>query len=281
MATTTEVVKQQVQTAAATAGNGGGQQTVFDLIKRQQPAIELALPKHLSGDRFARIALTLVRSTPKLLECEPMSFVGALMVSAQLGLEPGPPLGLSWIIPRYNSKTRKQEATWQIGYKGVVKLFQQSGQFKSIQARAVGENDFFEYEYGLDDRLVHRPADDDPGRSVRWYSVAKFKDGGHAFVVLNREQVEKYRARGEDGPAWKTDYDEMACKTTILRLAKFLPLSPELEQALQTDSRVYTTIEPNMAELPALEAGSGADAGGGEPTGSPDPDYPPGQEPFE
>jgi recombination protein RecT len=163
MASTTEIVKQQVGQAAATAGNGGGQQTVFDLIKRQQPAIELALPKHLSGDRFARIALTLVRSTPKLLECEPMSFVGALMVSAQLGLEPGPPLGLSWIIPRYNSKTRKQEATWRIGYKGVVKLFQQSGQFKSLQARSVGEHDFFDYEYGLEDRLVHKPAEDDPG----------------------------------------------------------------------------------------------------------------------
>jgi recombination protein RecT len=250
--TSTDVVRQQVQEAAV-AGGGDGQ-TVFDLIRRQQPAIEMALPKHLTGDRFARIALTLVRQTPKLAECEPMSFVGALMVSAQLGLEPGPPLGLSWIIPRYNSKTRKLEATWQIGYKGVVKLFQQSGQFVSIQARAVGENDEFEYAYGLDDILIHRPADD-PGRSVRWYAVAKFKDGGHAFVVLNRAQVQQRRARGQDGPAWKTDYDEMACKSCVLALARWLPLSPELERAIAGDSRSYGEIKPDMlADLPALEA---------------------------
>lgn len=262
---TTEVVKQQVQQAAVSAGNGNGQPTVFDLIKRQQPAIELALPKHLSGDRFARIALTLVRSTPKLMECEPMSFIGALMVSAQLGLEPGPPLGQSWIIPRFNKKIGKLEATFQFGYKGVAELFRRSGQFKSLEARAVHENDEFDYAYGLDKFLRHKPTLTNPGESYAWYALAEFKNGGSAFVVLGRDEVERRRKRGDDGPAWRTDYDAMASKSAVMALAPWLPLSPELERQISADNRVFATIEPNMADLPALPAGdvSGAETGDG------------------
>lgn len=248
-----EHVRSQVSAAAASNGDGP---TVFDLIKRQQPAIELALPGHLSGERFARIAMTLVRSTPKLLECEPMSFIGALMVSAQLGLEPGPPLGLSWIIPRKNSKTGKTEANFQLGYRGVRELFSRSGQYKSLQARAVHRNDEFSYEYGLEPFLKHKPLlEGDRGPAFAWYAVAQFKNGGNAFIVLSRDDVEKRRKRGQDGPAWRTDYDAMACKSAIMALAPWLPLAPELERALATDGRTYTTVEPNMADLPAITSG--------------------------
>jgi len=250
-----EQVRTQVQAVAA--GNGEGA-TVFDLIKRQQPAIELALPSHLSGERFTRIAMTLVRTTPKLLECEPMSFIGALMVSAQLGLEPGPPLGLSWIIPRKNRSTGKQEANFQIGYKGVRELFSRSGQYKSLQARPVHRNDEFDYAYGLEPHLTHKPIlEGDRGPAYAWYAVAQFKDGGNAFVVLSRDDVEARRKRGQDGPAWRTDYNAMACKSAIMALAPWLPLSAELERALAADGRTFTQVQPNMADLPMIEAGSG------------------------
>jgi recombination protein RecT len=260
--TSTDVVRQQVQEAAV-AGGGDGQ-TVFDLIKREEPRIMAALPEHLRGERFNRIAINLVRKTPRLLECDPMTFVGALMVSAQLGLEPGPPLGLSWIIPRRNRKAGgRWEAHFQFGYKGVIELFRRSGQFKSIAARAVKENDEFSYSYGVgpgddDEHLVHRPLlKGNRGESYAWYAIAKFKNGGHAFVVLGRDEVEKRRARGEDGPAWRTDYDAMASKSCVMALAPWLPLSPELELQLAADGRRFVDIKADMiADIPALEAGS-------------------------
>jgi recombination protein RecT len=257
--TSTDVVRQQVNEAALAGGTD--QPTVFDLIKRQQPAIEMALPAHLSGDRFTRIALTLIRKTPKLLECEPMSFVGALMVSAQLGLEPGPPLGLSWIVPYYNKNTRKLEAEFQMGYKGIIKLFQQSGQFRSIKARTVHQNDEFSFDDGLNDELVHRwKLDEDRGPAIAYYAIAKFLNGGHEFIILSKADVEKRRARGQNGPAWRTDYDAMGMKSAIRALAPWLPLSPELERALAGDERTYSEIKPDMlADLPELEAGDDAD----------------------
>lgn len=258
--TSTDVVKQQIQEAAVKGDSD--QATVFDLIKRHKGALEMALPRHLQGDRFARIALTLVRSTPKLAECEPLSFIGALLVAAQLGLEPGPPLGLSWILPYYNKANRQLEAQFQLGYKGIIELYRRSGQYQSIQAREVCENDKFSYRYGLDDELVHEPPlREERGASFAWYAVAKFQNGGHAFVVLSRDQVEARRKRGQDGPAWRTDYDAMARKSAVRALAPWLPLSPELERQLSADGRTFREIGPDLVDPPALESGDGGEGG--------------------
>ena len=51
--------------------------------------LALALPKHMTADRLARIALTEVRKVPKLAQCDQTSFLGAIMQCASLGLEPG------------------------------------------------------------------------------------------------------------------------------------------------------------------------------------------------
>ncbi len=47
----------------------------------------LALPKHMTADRLARIATTEIRKVPKLASCDQASFLGAIMQCAQLGLE--------------------------------------------------------------------------------------------------------------------------------------------------------------------------------------------------
>src|SRR2546430_2149817 len=126
--------------AAGASGNSGAP-TVFDLIKRQQRAIETALPRHLDGDRFTRIAVTTLRSTPGLAKCDAMSFLGALMVSAQLGLEPGGPLGQAYLIPFNN------QVQFILGYRGIIELARRSGQLSSIEAHEVCEKDEFSYSY--------------------------------------------------------------------------------------------------------------------------------------
>ena len=49
-------------------------------------AVELgrALPEHMRAERLVRIALTCIRQTPKLANCTPESFLGALFTAAQL-----------------------------------------------------------------------------------------------------------------------------------------------------------------------------------------------------
>ncbi|WP_198647329.1 recombinase RecT, partial [Escherichia coli] len=104
----------------------------------------LALPKHMTADRLARIATTEIRKVPKLASCDQASFLGAIMQCAQLGLEPGGALGHAYLIPF--DKRQKVNGRWEtvsteaqliIGYRGMIDLARRSGQILSISARTV------------------------------------------------------------------------------------------------------------------------------------------------
>lgn len=219
-------------------------QTIQELFKRMEPEIAKALPKHITVERLTRVALTEVRKNPKLLECTTQSLLGALMLSAQLGLEPGI-LGHAYMIPYYNGKTKAQEVQFQIGYKGYLDLVRRSGELRTIDVHEVCKNDFFEYEYGLEPKLRHKPVLDNRGEPYCYYAVAHFKDGGFSFLVLSVSDVEKFRKRSKSpdfGP-WGTDYDAMAKKTVIKQLCKFLPLSPEIQRGIVQDETTKKEYE--------------------------------------
>jgi recombination protein RecT len=238
------------QREKAENGNGNGEvaqrepQTIAAFIEVMKGEMARALPRHLNADRLARIALTEVRRTPLLARCSQQSFGGALMTCAQLGLEPGV-TGEAYLLPFRNSRKNTYEVQLIIGYQGMAKLFWQSPLAKSLDAQAVYEHDEFDYEYGLEPRLRHKPSlSADRGEAIAYYAVATMTNGGAAFVVLSRSDIEKIRIRSrakDDGP-WKTDYDAMAKKTCVRQLFKLLPRSPELAQALAQDETVRTDM---------------------------------------
>ena len=211
-------------------------QNIQDLFKRMAPAIAKVLPKHIKSDHLLRVALTEIRKNPKLLECSSQSLLGALMLAAQLGLEPGI-LGHAYLIPYYNSKTRSTEVQFQIGYKGYIDLVRRSGELQTLDVHEVCRNDVFEYEYGLTPKLMHRPALENRGEPYCYYAIAKLKDGGFSYLVMSVQDIEKFRKRSKSpdyGP-WVTDYDAMAKKTVIKQLAKYLPLSTEIQTQIVQD----------------------------------------------
>src|SRR5690606_2858516 len=116
--------------------------SIATLIQQMQPEIQRALPKGMDGDRIARLALTVVRQTPKLAQCSPASFAGSLLTAAALGLEPGVN-GEAYLVPY------KNECQLIIGYQGYAKLFWQNPLARHLDAQAVYANDEFDYEYGL------------------------------------------------------------------------------------------------------------------------------------
>ena len=56
------------------------QKTVLSELERVKPFITESLPAHVTPERFTRLALTTLRRTPKLMQTDPASFVGALFV---------------------------------------------------------------------------------------------------------------------------------------------------------------------------------------------------------
>lgn len=212
------------------------QKTVMGLLEQMKGEIARCLPSHLTPDRMARIAMTELRKTPKLQECDPMSFIAAIMQASQLGLEPGI-MGSCYLIPFFNSKLGKYECTFMPGYRGFLDLARRSGQIKSLVARAVYENDVFEYEYGLQESVTHKPAMDERGEIKAVYAVALLKDGGHQFEVMSKREIEAVRqkSQGKNAGPWTEYYDEMARKTVVRKLFKWLPCSVEMQKAVSLD----------------------------------------------
>lgn len=228
-----------------------------------QAQIKAALPRHMTPERLARIVTTEIRKTPKLAECTPVSFFGAVIQCAQLGLEPGNALGHAYILP-YDKrvkegtqwKTAYTEAQLIIGYRGMIDLARRSGQIISIDARAVYEGDKFDCRLGLDPHIEHEPDWTNANRADAAklqfvYAVAKLKDGGIQFDVMSRAEIDGIRARSKasDNGPWKTDYSAMALKTVVRRLFKFLPVSIEIQMAVGLDERAEAGLSQDNGAI--------------------------------
>lgn len=226
--------------------------TIPDLIKVMEPKIEKALPSVITPERFTRMALSALNNTPKLKECSQISFLAAMMNAAQLGLEPNTPLGQAYLIP-YKNKG-KLECQFQIGYKGMIDLVYRNEQVQMIQAQIVYENDYFEYELGLESRLIHRPALDNRGEMTLVYALFRLKNGGYGFEVMSREDIIKYAEKYSQGinssySPWKSNFEDMAKKTVIKRVLKFAPLKTDFLRAMATDETIKTEIAVDMTEI--------------------------------
>jgi recombination protein RecT len=226
--------------------------SITGLMEQYKGEIAKALPKHLSADRMARIALTCIRVNPKLAECDPLSFMGAIIQASALGLEPGSQ-GHAYLIPFKNTKKGTTECQFIPGYRGLIDLARRSGQIESLSAQVVREKDDFEYEYGLDEKLFHKPARGDRGDIIYVYAVAKLKDGGRQFEVMDMDQIQKIRNRARyANPVWESDFDEMCRKTAVRRLYKYLPTSVEMRQSLDYEEMNENQItQGNRAILDA------------------------------
>lgn len=183
--------------------------SIADLIKAMEPEIKKALPEVITPERFTRMALSALNTTPKLRECTQMSFLAALMNAAQLGLEPNTPLGQAYLIP-YNNKG-VMECQFQIGYKGLIDLSYRNPQMQIISAQAVYENDDFSYELGLNPKLEHCPTLGERGAVRLFYGFFKLVNGGFGFEVMSKTAMDEYakeysKAFDSSFSPWKSNY---------------------------------------------------------------------------
>jgi len=230
--------------------------SIADMIKVLEPEIKKALPSVITPERFTRMALSSLNNTPKLAECTQISFLAALMNAAQLGLEPNTSLGQAYLIP-YNNKG-KLECQFQLGYKGMIDLVYRNEQVQTIQAQAVYEKDYFEYELGLNSKLVHKPALKDRGKVFLFYALFKLKNGGFGFEVMSKEDVDKHAMNYSKGfsssySPWKTNYEEMAKKTVIKMALKYAPLKTDFLRVINSDESIKSEIAVDMTEVQSDE----------------------------
>lgn len=234
---------------------GAAKKGLMSLIQSMKPQIEKALPTVLTGERFTRMVLTAISTTPQLAECTPQSFMGAMMQAAQLGVEPNTPLGQAYLIPYRNHG--QMEAQFQLGYKGLIDLAYRSGEITDVSAHEVRENDEFEYELGLTPKLRHVPALKDRGEAILYYAVWHTKSGGYGFEVMSREDVQKHAqaysqsARSNYSP-WTKNFDAMAKKTVLKQALKYAPLKTEFVRGMAADGTIkhFTKETTDILDAP-------------------------------
>jgi recombination protein RecT len=202
-----------------------------------QQQLAMALPTHVSKEKFSRVALTTIAQNPDLLKCTRPSLFRSIMACAQLGLLPDAVLGESYIVP-YKPKGAEQPiAQFQLGYKGMLKLARQSGQISTVETGVIAEKDTFEWEMGLEPKFRIVPAMGDRGDPIAVYAILRYKDGGFEYEVMTVDQVEAVRegSPSRNSPAWQNNWGEMARKTVLRRLLKKAPLSTEAAAAIAVD----------------------------------------------
>lgn len=228
------------------------QQTAVDPYRKAQaylkamtPALQEALPKNtgMSPERLSRITLTTLKQNPNLLNCTIESLLGAVLQSAQLGLEPNL-MGSCYFIPYKNT------VSFQIGYRGLIDLATRKGEVKAIVANPVYENDIFVEEYGLNETFKHIPTrTGDRGQLKYYYAYAHLSNGGFKSCVMSVEEIEKIRndhsisyRYDKTGSIWVKHYDAMCTKTVIKQLCKLLPISTETHNAIAHDETIRKDI---------------------------------------
>ena len=195
----------------------------------------------ITAQDFMETCILAVKKTPRLLECDPRSLFGAILLSAECGLKPNTAEQLAFILPS------KNEARFEIGYKGLIEMMYRNPRVQSIRGEVVFVNDEFDYGYGLEPYINHKPLRrGDRGALDCVYAVCKLKDAEPIFTVVEKNELDKIRAISQSSKSEFSPYNNgtdihnfMEIKASIKKISKLIPKSGDnsLAKAVDYDSR--------------------------------------------
>ena len=238
---------------AQQANKKSGRDIVKSLLSGSKLAeIQKVAGQAFSAERVIKLFSAASLRSPKLLECDPSTILTAMVTCAELHLLPGT-LGSVYLVPFFDGKAKVMKCQTIIGYRGLIELARRSGQIQTIQCECVREGDEFQYEYGLQMIFRHKPKAHYDAPITHVWALATFVGGGHQLVVLSRDEIDKIRSQSKnsDSGPWVQHFPEMAKKTAVRRLAKYLPLTIEAEEAIAKDDAASFDFEvvPGGAEV--------------------------------
>ncbi|MBR8228058.1 recombinase RecT [Burkholderia vietnamiensis] len=234
-------------------------------LDKFKPQMALALPKHLTADRMARLAVTAFSSTPKLQECEPKTIVASIMTAATLGLEIGVD-GQGFLVPYGRT------CQFVPGWKGLVDLVSRSGR-ATVWTGAVFDGDEFDYALGDSPFIRHRPGEEnDPDKITHVYAVGRVNGSEYPVIeVWTIRKVwkhrDKYNKVGAKHYSFR-DPEMYARKVPLLQVLKYMPKSIELQNAMAianaADSGHHAVIDGNFVTVTDPDTGATVDPSTGE-----------------
>lgn len=230
------------------------------------PEFEKSIQSYYKGNKhealkFKTSIIDYVRAVPKLLECDRISLLSAFAKSAQFRFMPSNVGGECYILP-YGG-----QAKFQLGYQGIITLLFRTNKISTITSHIIYANDGFDYEEGLDSKLVHKPAmfGKPKGDPIGVYTVVTMTDGNKSFKVMDKDGVmgikKLSKAQSSKESPWNSDKDPelwMWKKTCLIQHAKLLPKTEEIIEAIGRDNEVEAGDTPLDADGPATGKASHA-----------------------
>jgi len=204
---------------------------------------ELLEGSSMTPAQFKQIVINELKRSPKLQEAfvkNPASLFASILHCAEMGLNPSQMVGEFFFIPY------KDSITPILGYKGLLTLLMRSSKVKKIWSEVVYEDDDFEYELGLEPKLLHTPNHYSIRNSKNIkciYACAKI-DNEVIFKVMFRNEIQNiinmskvpndlFFNDKKDPEQW------MAKKTVLKQLAKLMPKDDDrLKKAVSMDDNI-------------------------------------------
>lgn len=240
-------------------------------LKKYEHDLKALLQIHnIQPEKFMTLTLNAVKRMPKLLECDPKTLFGSIMVAAELGLEPNTVMGYAHILP-YKRKYKEGgqwkeilEAQFQIGYPGWLEIMYRNPKIESIDTGVIYENEEWTFDKGKREPFSHKPLPPNK-RGKDWvaiFAIAWLKDAVKPkVIVLYKEEIDQIKklsqgANSDYSPWNASDKDPflwMPRKTGIKQLVKELPKTKEIETVYHLDNVVETGGTVRLNEDKTLE----------------------------
>lgn len=250
-------------------------------IEKLRPEIATMTGKE-GVDRFIRVCLNAVQMNPGVLVADRKSLIISCLRAAQDRLLPD---GREAVLNVYKTKVKtdgieqwKELVQYLPMVGGLIKKLYDSGHVTFVDAVAVRERDDFDYQRGDEPRIVHKPfsGEEDPGKVIAAYVVAKLKNGETKREVMFRRDIETVRnaSKAPNGLMWDKFYDQGAIKSVIKRAYKQIPNYYELDSVIAADNEatgmdVEGTVVSSSTDLTALVDGRLDQELSRVPTGAP------------
>lgn len=217
-------------------------------IEKFDPVRERCIKMFGTEDRFLQEASFLLRAvndTPALQECSPHSITAVLVNIASTGLSLNPVQKLCYIIPR-NTKIKtpggadrwEKRAMVEPSYMGLMKLATDSGAVRHFEAQVVYKGDEFDFDLVDKKPRTHKPywtLGHERGKLIGVYGFAILADGAVIPEHMGADELQKIRSKSDNaaGAIFQDWEGEMARKSLVKRLQKYVPRTPKSEGFLQ------------------------------------------------
>lgn len=155
----------------------------------------------------------------------PVTIIQSALQAASFDLPINPALGYAYIVPFRNSKRNRMEASFIMGYKGMLQLALRTGVYKRINVVDVRAGELKSYDHLREDIELEFIEDEDEREKapiIGYVGYFQMINGMEKTIYMTVKQLEAHEKKFRHGNymsrGWKENPDAMMRKTIMRKL---------------------------------------------------------------